>query len=51
MATRAPPDRPVRYSRSASIEKRRPRSADIACTAATETAHGPFRDVFDPATM
>jgi hypothetical protein len=36
--------------RCASIENRCPRSAETARTAAIETAHGPFRDVFEPAT-
>ena len=51
IATRAPPDRPVRYSRCGSTEKRRLTSLIIACAAAFETATGPFRELFDAATM
>ena len=50
IATRAPPDRPVRYSRCGSTEKRRLTSLIIACAAAFEMATGPFRELFDAAT-
>jgi hypothetical protein len=42
---------PVMYTRLVSIANRRPRSSDIAWTAFSETAQGPFLDVFDPAIM
>ena len=51
VATRAPPDMPVRYSRCGSTAKRRLTSVIIACAAAFETAYGPFRELFDAATM
>ena len=51
VATRAPPEKPVAYTRRESIGKRAAVSSTSALTAAWISAIGPLRALFEPATI